>query len=121
MSNRSFINRAAEEGRQRLVAGRVVAQLLVACPVDRLQRVEHGVDRLVGIGDLALALHGVEIVHVGLIGLFIVAEHTHWKTLLFDAFQFDAFSKREPVPLRRVFLEPKNAIAYSTTFGTRKK
>jgi len=39
--------------------------------------VEHGIHRLVGIGRLASALHGVEIVHVGLIGLFIVAEQTH--------------------------------------------
>src|ERR1700690_882611 len=94
ISNRSFINRAAEERRQRLVAGRVVARCLVAYLVGRLQCVEHGVDRLVGIGGLALALHGVEVVHIGLIGLFIVAEHIHRKTLMF---------------------------VYSTTFGTRKK
>jgi len=40
---------------------------------------------------------------------------------LFYLTLFDACSKREPVPIRRVFLEPKNALAYSTTFGTRKK
>src|ERR1700730_6793193 len=101
MSNRSFINRAAEEGRQCLVLGRVVAQRPVAGFVGRLQRVEHGVDRLVGIGGLALALHGVEIIHIGLIGLFIVAEQTHRsRTLLSDVL---------------------NANVYSTTFGTRKK
>ena len=36
-----------------------------------------GIHRLVRIGSLALPLHGVEVIHVGLIGLFIVAEQTH--------------------------------------------
>src|ERR1700742_5000283 len=87
MSNRSFINRAAEERRQRLVVGGVVAP----CLVGGLELVEHGVHRLVGIGDLALPRHLVEVIHIGLIGLFIVAEHAH------------------------------PGLLYSTTFGTRKK
>src|SRR6202044_30785 len=85
MSNRSFINRAAEEGRQRLVVGRIVAAFLVV----GLQLVEHGVHRRVGIGSLALPLHGIEIIHVGRIGLFIVAEQTHRISRLEDrAFKF---------------------------------
>src|ERR1700740_1705606 len=75
MSNRSFINRAAEERRQRLVVGRVV--LIDAGVVGGLERIEHGVHRLVGIGGLALPLHRVEEVHIGRIGLFIVAEQAH--------------------------------------------
>src|SRR3981189_2186156 len=94
MSNRSFINRAGEERRKRLVVGRVVPLGLVG----GLELIEHGVHRLVGIGDLALPLHRVDIVHVGLIGLFIVAEHAH----------------------RISDLETKDK-SYSTTFGTRKK
>ena len=61
-----------------------------------LELIEDGVHRLVGIGGLALPLHRVEIVHVGLIGLFIVAEQTHRTSDLAKRF-------------------------YSTTFGTKKK
>src|SRR5258708_15851407 len=88
MSNRSFINRAAEERGQRLVVGRVVAQLTGIRLVGRFERVEHGVDRLVRIGSLALPLHRVEIVHIGLIGLFIVAEQTHRISRLFCLTRF---------------------------------
>src|SRR6266849_1018122 len=86
MSNRSFINRTAEEGRQRLVVGRVV--LLDAGFVGCFERIEHGIHRLVGIGGLALPLHRVEIIHIGLVGLLIVAEQTHRisETLSLDAF-----------------------------------
>src|SRR3981189_993825 len=77
MSNRSFISRAAEERRQRLVVGRVVAQDFAACLVGRFERIEHRVDSLIRIRDLALPLHRIEIIHVGQIGLFIVAEQTH--------------------------------------------
>src|SRR5258708_14189805 len=94
MSNRSFINRAAEERRQRLVVGRVVAFMVGL--VGGFELIEHGVHRLVGIGDLALTLHRVAIIHVGRIGLFIVAEQTH-----------------------RIFRSIE--IIYSTTLGTRKK
>src|SRR6195256_5106395 len=77
MSNRSFISRAAEERRQRLVVGRVVAQNFAACLVGRFERIEHRVDSPIRIGDLALPLHRIEIIHIGQIGLFIVAEQTH--------------------------------------------
>src|SRR6195952_3368598 len=97
MSNRSFINRAAEERRQRLVVGGIV--LPGAGSVGRFELIEHGVHRLVGIGDLALPLHRVEIVHIGLIGLFIVAEHAH----------------------RTCCPKPVEKESYSMTFGTRKK
>src|SRR4051794_18190077 len=95
-SSRSFINRAAEERRQRLVVGRIVARNPVCCLVGGLQPIEHGVDRLLRIGSLALTLHGVEIVHVGLIGLLIVAKQTHR-------------------------ISVRTGKNYSTTFGTRKK
>src|SRR6267378_4588441 len=74
MSTVSFIDRAAEERRECLVVGGVLfgAHLVIG-----LERIEHGVHRLVGIGGLALPLHLVEVVHIGLIGLFIVAEQTH--------------------------------------------
>src|ERR1700716_3132750 len=94
MSNRSFINRAAEERRQRLVVGRVVPLGLVG----GFELIEHGVHRFVGVGDLALPLHGVEIVHVGRVGLFIVAKQAH-----------------------RISRPDKIKEIYSTTFGTRKK
>src|SRR4029079_19009769 len=81
MSNRSFIDRAAEERRKRLVVGGVI-RFLGACLVGGLELIEDGVHRLVGRGGPSLPLHRVEIVHVGLIGLFIVAEQTHRKTLL---------------------------------------
>src|SRR5581483_3157839 len=77
MSERSFIDRAAEERRKRLVARRVVFFGALAGLILRLEFVQHGVDRLVGIGSLALLLHGIEEVHVGLIGPFIIAEHAH--------------------------------------------
>src|SRR6185436_16692755 len=95
MSGRSFIDRAAEERRKRLVVGRVVR--LGPRPLIGLELIEDGVHRLVGIGGLALPLHRVEVIHVGLIGLFIVAEQTHRTSDLHE--------------LR----------CYSTTFGTRKK
>src|SRR6185503_5414105 len=63
-----------------------------------LELIENGVHRLVGIGGLALPLHRVEVVHIGLIGLFIVAEQTH-----------------------RTFRSRYRIKSYSTTFGTRKK
>src|SRR5713226_9721092 len=110
MSNRSFINRAAEERRQRLVVGRVVAQNPAARFVGGFQRIEHGVDSLVGIGGLALPLHHVEIVHIGRIGLFIVAEQTHRISSLEDSFVCLACTVRAD-----------GAKTYSTTFGTRKK
>src|ERR1700743_1609110 len=96
MSDRSFIatNRGAEERRERLVVGRVVTLDLAARFTGGLQRIEHRIYRLVGIGNLALTLHGVEILHVGAVGLFIVAEHAHRTSRL---------------------------GIYSTTFGTRKK
>src|SRR5437763_17131837 len=93
MSNRSFIDRAAEERRQCLVVGRVV--WLGAGVVGGLELIEHGAQDRVGIGGVALPLHRIEIVHVGLIGLFIVAEQTHQTSL--------------------------RARVYSTTFGTTKK
>src|SRR6266568_8652155 len=98
MSNRSFINWAAKERRQRLVVGRIVAAVLGVVPglVGGLQLIQHGVHRLVGIGGLALTLHRVEIVHIGRIGLFIVAEQTHRISRSIE-------------------------IIYSTTLGTRKK
>src|SRR6266567_5738641 len=98
MSNRSFINRAAKKRRQRLVVGRVVAAVLGVIPslVGGLQLIQHGVHRLVGIGGLALTLDRVEIVHIGRIGLFIVAEQTHRISRSIE-------------------------IIYSTTLGTRKK
>src|ERR1700737_5241904 len=102
MSNRSFISRAAEERRQRLVVGGIVAT--DAGLVDRLERIEHRVNSLIGIGGLALPLHRVEIVHVGRIGLFIVAEQTHRISRL--EYSLSNLS---------------NASFYSTTFGTRKK
>src|SRR4051794_21461593 len=114
MSGRSFIDRAAEERRKRLVAGGVVR--LGPRPLIGLELIEHGIHRLVGIGGLALPLHRVEIVHVGLIGLFIVAEQTHRASDLKRLFFVDAFSSREPVPTSL-----ENARSYSTTFGTRKK
>src|SRR5271169_6148369 len=101
MSNRSFTNwhLAAEEGRQRLVVGGIVAHRLDAGLVGFLQSVEHSIDRFVGIGRLSLALHGIEIIHIGLIGLFIVAEHTHLNSRLAleDVLTLDAFSSREPL------------------------
>src|SRR6266404_4807192 len=97
MSNRSFISRAAEERRQRLVVGRVVAQNFAACLAGRFERIEHRVDSLIRIGDLALPLHRIEIIHIGQIGLFIAAEQTHRISRLEDSFLFDAFSSREPV------------------------
>ena len=48
--------------------------------------IEHRIDSLIGIGGLALPLHRVEIVHIGLIGLFIVAEQTHRISRLEDSF-----------------------------------
>src|SRR5215475_14492771 len=93
MSNRSFIDRAAEERRQGLVVGRVV--FFGICQIVSLELVEHGVHGLIGIGSLALPRHRVEIIHVGLVGLLIVAKHAH------------RTSRKERV--------------YSTTFGTRKK
>src|SRR5207253_6303577 len=107
MSNRSFINRTAEEWRQRLVVGRVV--LLEAGLVGCFERIKHGIHRLVGIGDLALPLHRVEIIHIGLIGLLIVAEQTHW--VFRDSFSFDAFSSREPVSTSL-----ENALVHLTRF-----
>src|SRR5437868_912538 len=77
MSSWSFINRAAEERRKRLVLGRVVAQIIAARFVGGLKRIEHRVHCLVGVDGLSLPLHRVEIVHVGLVSLFIVAEQTH--------------------------------------------
>src|ERR1700712_1580688 len=108
MSNRSFINRAAEERRQRLVVGGIV--LPGAGSVGGFELIEHGVHGLVGIGGLALPLHRVEIVHVGLVGLFIVAQQAHrisCRKILFS----DAVLRpnRYPFRLKR----------YSTTFGTR--
>src|SRR6266702_3644630 len=96
MSTVSFIDRAAEERRQGLVVGGVV-RFLGALLVVSLELVEHGVHRLVGVGGLALPLHRVEVVHIGLIGLFIVAEQTH-----------------------RISDLDQNT-GYSTTLGTRKK
>src|ERR1700739_2361886 len=96
MSNRSFINRAAEKGGQRLVFGRIVAALLVV----GLQLVEHGVDRLVGIGSLALPLHGIEIIHIGRIGLFIVPEQTHRISRLEGSLSLTRFLHANRYPLR---------------------
>src|ERR1700687_3620392 len=98
MSNRSFINRAAEERRQRLVVCRIGGPPLVAGLWGGFERTQHGVDSLVGIGGLALPLHRVEIVHIGRIGLFIVAEQTHRISRLYKTLLFEAFSSREPVP-----------------------
>src|SRR5437588_941366 len=95
MSGWSFIDRAAEERRKRLVVGGIVR--LGPRSFVGLELIEDGVHRLVGIGGLALPLHRVEVVHVGLIGLFIVAEQTHRTS--------DLITNR----------------CYSTTFGTRKK
>src|SRR6266568_1136001 len=75
MSGRSFIDRAAEERRKRLVVGGIGR--FGPSPLIGLELVEHGVHSLVGIGGLALPLHRVEVVHIGLVGLFIVAEQTH--------------------------------------------
>src|SRR6266700_1563959 len=100
MSNRSFIDRAAEERGQGLIVGRVVLRHVIhgARLVGGLELIEHGLDGFIRIGGLALPLHRVEIVHIGRIGLFIVAEQTH------------RMSRRLTV-----------SVAYSTTFGTRKK
>src|SRR2546423_4250542 len=57
------------------------------------ERFGGGVARLGGIGRVSLPLHRVEVIHIGLIGLFIVAQQAHCS-----------------YPPR-----------YSTTFGTRKK
>src|SRR5437879_10851087 len=97
MSNRSFINPTAEEWRQRLVVGRVV--LLDAGLIGCFERIKHGIHRLVGIGVLALPLHRVEIIHIGLIGLLIVAEQTH--CVFRDSFSFDAFSSRTGIHFAR--------------------
>src|SRR5450755_287797 len=101
MSNRSFIDRAAKEWRQRLVVGRIVL-LLRTRLVGGLELIEHGLDGLVRISGLALPLHRVEIIHIGQIGLFIVAEQTHRM-------------------FRRLTVSRNRCAAYSTTFGTRKK
>src|SRR6516164_8074891 len=108
MSNRSFINFAAEERRERLVVGRIVARRLVACLAGRLQRVEHGVDCLVRIGRLALTLHGVEIIHIGLIGLFVVAEQAHRKNSWFERLRQNEAASTSLENAWRT---------YSTTFG----
>src|SRR6476469_5683482 len=100
MSNRSFINRAAEERRQRLVVGRVVARNRVVRLVVRRELIEHSVHRLVGIGGLALALHGVEIGHVGRVGLFIVAEQTHRISRLPGSSYLTRFLHANRYPLR---------------------
>ena len=79
MSGQSFINRTAEERRQGLVIGWVSRKFL-PLPCRQLHRVEHGAIALSGSAarhGLALTLHRVEVVHVGLIGLFIVAEQAH--------------------------------------------
>src|ERR1700730_6750465 len=94
MSNRSFINRPAEERRQRLVVGGVVTRDRVPGLVGGFELIEYGVHCLVGIGDLALPLHGVEIVHIGRIGLFIVAKQAH--RISRRTLYFDVFSSREP-------------------------
>src|SRR5205823_9546079 len=93
MSNRSFIDRAAEERRQCFVVSWVI--LPGVRLVGGLKLIEHGAQDGVGLGGLALPLHRVEIVHIGLVGLFIVAEQTHQTSL--------------------------RARVYSTTFGTTKK
>src|SRR6266850_6043837 len=95
MSGRSFIDRAAEERRKCLVVGGIVR--LGPRPFIGLELIEDSVHRLVGIGGLALPLHRVKVIHVGLVGLFIVAEQTHRIS--------DLITNR----------------SYSTTFGTRKK
>src|SRR3984893_238464 len=100
MSNRSFINRAAEERRQRLVVGRVVAQSPAARFVGCFERIEHGVHCLVGIGGLALPLHRVEIVHIGRIGLFIVAEQAHRIFRLKNSSRLTRFLHANRYPLR---------------------
>src|SRR5882724_10291806 len=111
MSGRSFIDRAAEERRQCLVVGGVV--LFRPRLVGGLERVEHGVHRLVGIGDLALPLHRIDIIHVGLVGLLIVAEHAHFGSLRLLC--LTRFLHANRYPLR------SKTLCYSTTFGTRKK
>src|ERR1700730_2538708 len=136
MSNRSFINRAAEERRQRLVVGRVVAQSPAARFVGCFERIEHGVHCLVGIGGLALPLHRVEIVHIGRIGLFIVAEQAHRIFRLKNSSRLTRFLHANRYPLRsktllscltrflhakRYPLRSKTLWFYSTTFGTRTK
>src|SRR5258708_5478585 len=95
MSGGSFIDRAAEERRKCLVVGGIVR--LGPRSFVGLELIEHSVHRLVGIGGLALPLHRVKVIHVGLVGLFIVAEQTHRIS--------DLITNR----------------SYSTTFGTRKK
>src|SRR6266550_1209001 len=134
MSNRSFIDRAAEERRQGLIVGRVVlgqvilGQVLGARLVGGFELIEHGVDRFIGIGSLALPLHRVEIVHIGLIGLFIVAEQAHRTSnrerhfyltrflpqiSLRNLRKLDRYANRYPLRSK--------TLRYSTTFGTRKK
>src|ERR1700730_2208320 len=111
MSNRSFISRAAEERRQRLVVGRVVAQNFAACLVGRFERIEHRVDSLIRVGDLALPLHRIEIVHIGQIGLFIVAEQTHRISRLEDSFCLTRF-----LHANRYLLRSKTLLSCLTRF-----
>src|SRR5437016_8350958 len=125
MSNRSFIDRATEERRQCLVVGRVI--LPGTRLVGGLELIEHGTQDRVGIGGLALLLRRVEIVHIGLVGLFIVAEQTHrtFSQRLLCLTRF--LSQISPRNLRKLDCDANRyplrskTLCYSTTFGTRKK
>src|SRR3979409_1109916 len=110
MSNRSFISRAAQDRRQRLVVGRVVAQNFAACLVGRFESIEHRVDSLISIRDLTLPLHRIEIIHIGQIGLFIVAEQTHRISYA------TTFGTRKKCPaVAGAFLTTSSAISPSMT------
>src|SRR6516164_605652 len=76
MSNRSFVDRAADEGGQRLVVFRVVS--CAARPFGSGKAAELGVEGSFQTSSLALPLHRIEIVHIGLVGLVIVTQETHW-------------------------------------------
>src|ERR1700694_2778217 len=117
MSKRSFIDRAAEERRKGLVVGRV---LFGASLVGGLKHIEHGNDRLFRIGGLALPLHGIEIVHIGPIGLFIVAEQTHRpRTRLLMIYSM-TFGTRKKCPwVSGAFLTMSSAISPSLTTSAR--
>src|SRR5256884_3935166 len=125
MSNRSFMDRATEERSQCLVVGRVI--LPGTRLVGGLELIEHGTQDRVGIGGLALPLRRVEIVHISLVGLFIVAEQTHrtFSQRLFCLTRLPA--KISPRNLRKLDCDANRyplrskTLCYSTTFGTRKK
>src|SRR5881394_2797636 len=100
MSNRSFINRAAQEWRKRLVFGRVVAQIVATRFVGGLKRIEYRVHCLIAVGGLSLPLHRDQIVHVGLVSLFIVAEQTHRISRFQETLRKNVFIPRPSAPER---------------------